>query len=83
MSGLAQISGSLRSRACSIMRAIVFGGLGLVVEQAGADDVVGLLQRRDHRIEAAVDRVVALGAEPEHLLAGMLGDVDAGSGRRN
>ena len=35
--------------------AIVFRGFGLVVEQAGADDVIGLLQRREHRIEAAVD----------------------------
>ena len=56
------------------MRAIVFRRFGFVVEQAGADDVVGLLQRREHGIEAAIDRIVALRAEPEHLLAGMVGD---------
>src|SRR5438270_532572 len=47
--------------------AIIFRRLGLVVEQPGANDVIGLLQRREHRIEAAMDRAVALGAEPEYL----------------
>ena len=81
MSGLAQISVSLRSRALQHHAAIVFRGLGLVVEQAGADDVVGLFQRRGHRIEAAIDRVVALGAEPEHLLGRDARRHSAASGR--
>ena len=74
MSGLAQISVSLRCVRLHHHGAIVFGRFGLVVERAGADDVIGLLQRRQLRIESAVDRVVALRAEPEHLLAGVVGD---------
>ena len=77
MSGLAQTSVSLRSRALQHHAAIVFRGLGLVVIETGADDVVGLFQRRGLRIEAAIDRVVALGAEPEHFSSGMLGDIEA------
>ena len=59
-------------------RAVVFGGLGLVIEQPGADDVIGLSQRREFQIEPAVDRAVALGAEPEHLSARMVGNIVPG-----
>ena len=54
--------------------AIIFGGFGFVVEQAGADDVVGLFQRCHDGVEPAVDRRVPLRTDPEDLLAGMVGD---------
>ena len=44
-------------------RAIVFRRFDVVVIEPGADDVVGGLQRRKVRFEAAEDRAVALGAQ--------------------
>src|SRR5579859_2811228 len=55
-------------------RAIVFRRFGFVVEQSGTDNVVGLFERHQRSIEAAMDRAVALGTDPEDLLAGMTGD---------
>ena len=74
MSGLAQISLQLALAREQHHAAIVFGGFGFVVEQSGADDVVGLVQRRQHRIEPAINRVVALRPEPVHFLFQMIGD---------
>ena len=54
--------------------AIVFRRFGFVIEQTGTDDVVGLFQRRQHRIEPAVDRTVALRTDPEHLSPRVIGD---------
>ena len=55
-------------------RAVIFRAFGLVVERAGADDVVGAFQRREFGVEPAIDRIVALRPEPEHRLAVMAGN---------
>jgi hypothetical protein len=60
MSGLAQMKVRLR---LSLLhhRTVVFLGFNLVVERAGADDGVGLLQRGEFDVEPAQHRIVALG----------------------
>jgi hypothetical protein len=57
---------------------IVPGRLGLVVEQAGADDKLGVpgIDARD--VEAVEDRQVALWSEMEDAGAGVLGELVAG-----
>ena len=58
--------------------AVVVRRLHVVVVEAGADHVVGALQRREAHIEPGEDRAVALGPEMEQALPGARRDHAAG-----
>ncbi len=58
--------------------AVVLRRLHVVVVEAGADHVVGALQRREAHIEPGEDRAVALGPEVEQALSGARLDHAAG-----
>ncbi len=53
---------------------VIVRGFGFVVERAGADDVIRLLQRREADIDVPEDRIVALRADLVDRLAMMPGD---------
>jgi hypothetical protein len=78
MSGLAQIQRQLALARLQHHAAIILGDSVSSSNRAGADDVVGLFQRRQHGIEAAIDRIVALGPSQNTFLPGMVGDVMPG-----
>src|SRR5215217_4111580 len=55
-------------------RPVILGGLAGVVEQARADDVVGVLEVAEAQVEAGEDRLVALRADVMHDLVLALAD---------